>query len=58
VTLSKQDGNQLRLNFFMQIRDSLKKKLDSNVMVSQEGRKKKEGQYSLHGMVLDDPEIN
>lgn len=41
MTLSKSDANKLKLDFFVQIRDSLKKKLDANLLMSQQVNKKK-----------------
>jgi len=38
VTFSKSDANKLKLDFFVQIRDRLKKKLGENVLVGQQGQ--------------------
>ena len=40
MSFSKNDANKLKLDFFVQIRDKLKKKLDANIMISQQPKKK------------------
>ena len=40
MTLSKNDANKLKLDFFVQIRENLKKKLDANMLMSQQVKKK------------------
>ena len=41
MILSKGDASKLKLDFFVQIRDSLKKRLDANLLMSQQSNKKK-----------------
>ena len=40
MTLSKNDANKLKLDFFVKIRENLKKKLDANMLMSQQVKKK------------------